>query len=142
MYSESELTNMIFRILRTTSIYNDIYANMVTQPFQLDYYGDLTPCVRIRENEYEIVIYERGVQMLSKKTKNVDDVIYWIVEEAIHTIAHVKLLHKYKADNVNTHLSYSKEIMNELRTMVDHAFQEMGGIYQEWHKAGRRKQLE
>ncbi|MCY9543901.1 hypothetical protein M5X00_11995 [Paenibacillus alvei] len=43
---------------------------------------------------------------------------------------------------MNTHLSYSKEIMNELITMVDHAFQEMGGIYQEWHKAGRREQLE
>lgn len=142
MHTELEITNMIFRTLRLTSIYDDSYEKMVTQPFQPDYYGDLSPCVRIGEHAYELVMYERGVQMLSKTTKHVDDVIYWILEDTLNTIAHVKLLRKYKADNVNTRLTYTKDIVNELTTMVNQAFHDIGGIYEEWHKAGRRSQLE
>lgn len=142
MHSESEVTSMIFDLLQLTSIYDNAYSNMVTQPFQHDYYGDLTPCVRIRDTAYEIVMYERGVQMLCKTTKDVEDVIYWVLEDTIHTICYVKLLNKYKVDNVKTHLSYTKEIKNEHTTMIDQAFQDIGGVYLEWHKAGRRAQLE
>jgi len=142
MHSESEVTSMIFGLLQSTSIYDDSYSNMVTQPFQPDYYGDLTSCVRIRDTAYEIVMYERGVQMLCKTTKDVEDVIYWVLEDTIHTISYVKLLNKYKVDNVKTHLSYSKEIRSEHTTMIDQAFQDIGGVYLEWHKAGRRAQLE
>lgn len=69
MHSESEVTSMIFGLLQSTSIYDDSYSNMVTQPFQPDYYGDLTPCVRIRDTAYEIVMYERGVQMLRQNNE-------------------------------------------------------------------------
>ncbi|BFH14322.1 immunity 63 family protein [Paenibacillus melissococcoides] len=74
MHTEREITASIIRLLRLTSIYDDSYEKMVTQPFQQDDLGDLSPCVRIREHAYELVMYERGVQMLSKTTKNVDDV--------------------------------------------------------------------
>ncbi|CAH8711503.1 immunity 63 family protein [Paenibacillus thiaminolyticus] len=142
MHKEQEITARIIRLLQHTSIYDDSYENMVTQPFQQDYIGDLSPCVRIRDHAYELVMYERGVQMLRKSTKNVDDVIYWILEDTVSTIAHVKLLHKYKADNVNTRLRYTKEIIQELTSTVNQAFHDIGGIYEEWHKAGRRRELE
>ncbi|KAE8558691.1 immunity 63 family protein, partial [Paenibacillus polymyxa] len=103
---------------------------------------DLSPHVKVGKQGYTLQMYERGVQMLNKLTKDVEDVMYWIIEDTIHIIAHLNLLRKYKVDNRNTHLKYTKEIMKELTTEINKAFYEIGGIYQEWHEANRRATLE
>lgn len=142
MLTKQEMIDRILHLLHKTSIYDPEYKRMVTQPFEEDYIGDLNPVVRVEERNYEVAMYERGVQMLSKRTKDADEVIFWILEDTIHTIAHIKLLLKYKVDNVNTHLKYTKDEIQEMTDMINESFVQIGGKYEEWHKAGKRKELE
>ncbi|KAF6569835.1 Imm63 family immunity protein [Paenibacillus sp. SEL3] len=142
IYSEQELIDMTIKLLEQTSIYEEQYEQYVRRPFCTDFYDDLSPYVQVSKRGYTLQMYERGIQMLNKLTKEEEDVIYWIIEDTIHIIAHLNLLRKYKVDNINTHLKYTKEIMKELTTSMNKAFYEIGGIYQEWHEANRRATLE
>ncbi|MGO4953485.1 hypothetical protein C5G87_06400 [Paenibacillus peoriae] len=142
IYSEQELIDMTIKLLEQTSIYEEQYEQYVRRPFRTDFYDDLSPYVQVGKRGYTLQMYERGIQMLNKLTKEEEDVIYWIIEDTIHIIAHLNLLRKYKVDNINTHLKYTKEITKELTTAMNKAFYEIGGIYQEWHEANRRGALE
>lgn len=142
MLTKQEMIDRVLHLLHKTSIYDHGYERMVTQPFEEDYIGDLNPVVRVGERNYEVAMYERGVQMLSKRTKDADEVIFWILEDTVHTMAHLKLLQKYKVDNVTTHLKYTKDKVREMTDMINESFLQIGGKYEEWHKAGKRKELE
>ncbi|MGG3505048.1 immunity 63 family protein [Paenibacillus lautus] len=142
MLTKQEMIDRILHLLHKTSMYDSEYERVATLPFEEGYIGDLSPVVRVGEQDYELAMYERGVQMLSKRTKDTDEVIFWILEDTIHTIAHIKLLQKYKVDNVNTHLKYTKDEIQEMTDMIHESFLQIGGQYEEWHKAGKRKELE
>ncbi|MGQ4681129.1 Imm63 family immunity protein [Paenibacillus polymyxa] len=142
IYNEQEIIEMTVKLLEQTSMYEEQYEQYVSRPFRTGFYDDLSPHVKVGKQGYTLQMYERGVQMLNKLTKDVEDVMYWIIEDMIHIIAHLNLLRKYKVDNRNTHLKYTKEIMKELTTEINKAFYEIGGIYQEWHEANRRATLE
>ncbi|KKD52479.1 immunity 63 family protein [Paenibacillus sp. P2(2022)] len=142
IYNEQEIIEMTVKLLEQTSMYEEQYEQYVSRPFRTGFYDDLSPHVKVGKQGYTLQMYERGVQMLNKLTKDVEDVMYWIIEDTIHIIAHLNLLRKYKVDNRNTHLKYTKEIMKELTTEINKAFYEIGGIYQEWHEANRRATLE
>ncbi|KAF6561226.1 immunity 63 family protein [Paenibacillus sp. EKM202P] len=142
IYREQEIIDMTIKLLEQTSMYEEQYEQYVRRPFRTDFYDDLSPYVKVGKQGYTLQMYERGVQMLNKLTQDVEDVMYWIIEDTIHIIAHLNLLRKYKVDNQNTHLKYTKEIMKELTTAMNNAFYEIGGIYQVWHEANRRAMLE
>ncbi|MEB4784113.1 immunity 63 family protein [Paenibacillus jamilae] len=138
IYNEQEIIEMTVKLLEQTSMYEEQYEQYVSRPFRTGFYDDLSPHVKVGKQGYTLQMYERGVQILNKLTKDVEDVMYWIIEDTIHIIAHLNLLRKYKVDNRNTHLKYTKEIMKELTTAIN----KIGGIYQEWHEANRRATLE
>ncbi|WP_456289942.1 immunity 63 family protein [Paenibacillus sp. AK002] len=142
MLTKLELIDRILHLLHKTSIYDPEYERVATLPFEEGYIGDLSPVVRVGEQDCELAMYERGVQMLSKRTKDPDEVVFWILEDTIHTIAHLKLLEKYKVDNVTTHLKYTKDEIQEMKDMINESFLQFGGQYEQWHKAGKRNELE
>lgn len=142
MLTKLEIIDQILHLIQKTSIYDPEYERVATLPFEEGYIGDLSPVVRVGEQDCELAMYERGVKMLSKRTKDTVEVVFWILEDTIHTIAHLKLLQKYKVDNVTTHLKYTKDEIQEMKDMINESFLQIGGQYEEWHKAGKRKELE
>lgn len=141
IYTESELIQQILDLLRQTNIYQENYAEMVASAFSKTWYGDLEPHIEIEADRYRIQLYERGILSVDRATRQAEDVIYYVLEEIIFATVHIGMLHKYKVDNKERHLQYTPEIMAEISGTVNDAFHQIGGIYEEWHLAGRRSQL-
>ena len=49
--------------------------------------GDGTPYISFDNDEYNYVYSERGVELLRRKTQSLDELLYWIMYDFIHTIA-------------------------------------------------------
>ncbi|WP_411342730.1 Imm63 family immunity protein [Paenibacillus sp. WLX1005] len=137
-----QLIQTIDELLQRTDTYRERQRQMAAAAFDPSWYGDLQPHIQVQHDGYLLELYERGVNMMSKKTTEADDVIYWILEDVIFSHSYVLLMETYNVDNITTHLRLTPEITAELDGMVNAAFDSIGGVYQQWHQQGRRSELE
>ncbi len=114
------------------------YVNRLGETFK----WEGVPYVEIDDDYYIVTIYERGVPSLTRKLKQTEEVLYWLLEDMIFTAAHVNLLKKYGVDNVHTHLDYTSEVWQEIENNVRAAFENIGEPYLSWHLGGKRHELE
>ncbi|CAI6055970.1 hypothetical protein PAECIP112173_01587 [Paenibacillus sp. JJ-100] len=136
-----ELTERLLQLLSKT-VYSkeqmESYVNRLGESFK----WEGVPYVELGETCYIVTIYERGVPSLTKKLEQVEEVLYWLLEDMIFTTAHVTLLNKYGVDNLTTHLKYTNEVWRELEENVQAAFEMIGEPYLTWHQEGKRRELE
>lgn len=89
---KDELIKRIDTCLQMTSLPRDIYEPYIARPFQTTgFFDDLSPYIQIDPSGYILIQYERGIQMLHKRTKAADEVIYWIFRR--HNLSYS--LHRY-----------------------------------------------
>ncbi|ANF97282.1 Imm63 family immunity protein [Paenibacillus bovis] len=141
MYTESQLIEQIIALLQQTDIYQDDHHRMVASAFSHTWRGDLEPHIKVEPETYRIQLYERGILSVDRPTTHAEDVIYYVLEEIIFATVHIGLLRKYEVNNRDRHLQYTDAVMAEINQGVNQAFHQIGGIYEEWHLAGRRSQL-
>lgn len=72
---------------------------------------------------YIVIIYECGMFMLKKKLKQIEMVIYWLLEDIIFIMVYVEMLKKYDVDNINIYLKYMSELIQEMDYNVMNVFQ-------------------
>lgn len=141
LLSMQDLVQQLLELLSRTSYpmeQMESYVNRLGESFK----WEGAPYVEIGDGHYVVTIYERCVPSLSKKLKNVEEVLYWLLEDMIFTAAHVSLLKKYGVDNVKTHLDYTSEVWQEIEDNVRTAFQRIGEPYLTWHLEDKRRELE
>lgn len=135
------LVEQLHELLSLTSYpkeQTESYVNRLLEAFK----WEGVPYVEIKGEHYIVTIYERGVPSLTKKLKQKEEVLYWLLEDILFTAAHVNLLKKYGVDNVNTHLDYTNEVWREIEHNVRAAFDNIGDPYLSWHLNGKRRELE
>lgn len=139
--TKQELAVKLLELLSQTDFnqeQSNTYVNRLLEPFK----WEGVPYVETENGTYIVTIYERGMPMLKKKLKQTEMVIYWLLEDIIFTTVHVEMLKKYDADNINTHLKYTSEVIQEMDRNVTNAFQQLGEPYLNWHQTGKRHELE
>ena len=141
IYTESQLIQQIIDLLQLTDIYQENHPEMVASAFSHTWRGDLEPHIEVEPERYRIQLYERGILSVDRPTLEAADVIYFVLEDIIYATVHIGLLRKYKVNNRDQHLQYTADVLAEISEGVDHAFHQIGGIYEQWHRAGRRHEL-
>ncbi|WJH28837.1 immunity 63 family protein [Paenibacillus sp. CC-CFT742] len=139
--TKQELAVKLLELLSQTDFdheQSNTYVNRLFEPFK----WEGVPYVEMENGTYIVTIYERGMPMLKKKLKQTEMVIYWLLEDIIFTTVHVEMLKKYDVDNINTHLKYTSEVIQEMDHNVTNAFQQLGEPYLHWHQTGKRHELE
>lgn len=139
--TKQELVVNLLELLSRTDFdreQSNTYVNRLLDPFK----WEGVPYVETENGTYIVTIYERGMPMLKKKLKQTEMVIYWLLEDIIFTTVHVQMLKKYDVDNINTHLKYTSEVMQEMDRNITNAFQQLGEPYLHWHQTGKRQELE
>ncbi|MEK4436780.1 Imm63 family immunity protein [Paenibacillus sp. FSL K6-2862] len=139
--TKQELVVKLLELLSQTDFdqeQSNTYVNRLLDPFK----WEGVPYVEMENGTYIVTIYERGMPMLEKKLKQTEMVIYWLLEDIIFTTVHVEMLKKYDVDNINTHLKYTSEVIQEMDRNVTNAFQQLGEPYVHWHQTGKRHELE
>ncbi|WP_416295418.1 Imm63 family immunity protein [Paenibacillus illinoisensis] len=139
--TKQELAVKLLELLYQTDFdqeQSNTYVNRLFEPFK----WEGVPYVEMENGTYIVTIYERGMPMLKKKLKQTEMVIYWLLEDIIFTTVHVEMLKKYDVDNINTHLKYTSEVIQEMDRNVTNAFQQLGEPYLHWHQTGKRHELE
>lgn len=139
--TKQELAVKLLELLYQTDFdqeQSNTYVNRLFEPFK----WEGVPYVEMENGTYIVTIYERGMPMLNKKLKQTEMVIYWLLEDIIFTTVHVEMLKKYDVDNINTHLKYTSEVIQEMDRNVTNAFQQLGEPYLHWHQTGKRHELE
>ncbi|MNI99571.1 hypothetical protein D3C73_1586850 [compost metagenome] len=56
----------------------------------------------------------------------------------IYESAYLYLMDKYKADSPTSRLLFTPEIKKEVKETIDEAFTRIGGVFDEWHRAGKQ----
>ncbi|MGG1697732.1 Imm63 family immunity protein [Bacillus zhangzhouensis] len=140
---KDELMKRIGTCLQKTSLPRDIYEPYIARPFQTTgFFDDLSPYIEIVQNGYILIQYERGVQVLHKRTTEADEVIYWILEDTIFLTVYLDMMKKYQVDNIHTHLPNDPSIHKQIVDRVNESFRAIGGLYEKWHHEGKRATIE
>ncbi|MGG4171302.1 immunity 63 family protein [Bacillus safensis] len=140
---KDELIKRIDTCLQMTSLPRDIYELYIARPFQTTgFFDDLSPYVQIDPSGYILIQYERGIQMLHKRTKAADEVIYWILEDTIFLTVYIDMMRQYQVDNIQTHLPNDPSIHQQIVERVNESFCAIGGLYEQWHHEGKRASIE
>ncbi|KEP26622.1 Imm63 family immunity protein [Bacillus zhangzhouensis] len=140
---KDELMKRIGTFLQKTSLPRDIYEPYIARPFQTTgFFDDLSPYIEIVQNGYILIQYERGVQVLHKRTTEADEVIYWILEDTIFLTVYLDMMKKYQVDNIHTHLPSDPSIHKQIVDRVNESFRAIGGLYEKWHHEGKRATIE
>ncbi|WP_249704975.1 Imm63 family immunity protein [Bacillus zhangzhouensis] len=140
---KDELMKRIDTCLQKTSLPRDIYEPYIARPFQTTgFFDDLSPYIQIDRNDYILIQYERGVQVLHKRTTEADEVIYWVLEDTIFLTVYIDMLKQYQVDNIHTHLPHDPSIHKQIVERVNEAFRAVGGLYEKWHHEGKRASIE
>ncbi|MDR0126626.1 MULTISPECIES: Imm63 family immunity protein [Bacillus] len=140
---KDELMKRIGTCLQKTSLPRDIYEPYIARPFQTTgFFDDLSPYIEIVQNGYILIQYERGVQVLHKRTTEADEVIYWILEDTIFLTVYLDMMKKYQVDNIHTHLPNDPSIHKQIVDRVNESFHAIGGLYEKWHHEGKRATIE
>ncbi|WP_338539913.1 Imm63 family immunity protein [Paenibacillus tundrae] len=141
LLNKQEIADALAELLKHTSLPPDQLAGNINRLFEA-FKWEGVPYVEVGKTAYIVTIYERGMPMLKKRLKQTDEVLYWLLEDIIFTIAHVELMKRHGVDNVHTHLKYTEAVYAELNSDVKEAFQQIGGVYLHWHESGKRRELE
>lgn len=137
IYHANQIIEKITTLLQKTTIYDQQHhMKWVRAPFFDQEPFELSPYVQITDKGYVLQMYERNVQMLNKLTTDVDDVVYWILEDTIHLILHTDRLQRQQDS------SYTARDEISIEEQANQAFSEIGGIYEQWHHQHRRSTLE
>lgn len=137
IYQAHQIIEKITTLLQKTTIYNQQHhMKWVRAPFFDQERFELSPYVQITDEGYVLQMYERNVQMLNKLKTDVDDVVYWILEDTIQLILHTDRLQRQQDSSYTT----TDEI--SIAEQANQAFSEIGGIYEQWHHQHRRSTLE
>ncbi|MED0850801.1 Imm63 family immunity protein [Bacillus altitudinis] len=89
-----------------------------------------------------IFLYERGIKVLHKRTKEADEVVYWILEDTIFLSVYLDMMRQYQVDNIHTHLPNDPSIHKQIVERVHESFRAIGGLYEKWHHEGKRASIE
>lgn len=137
IYHANQIIEKITILLQKTTIYDQQHhMKWVRAPFFDQEPFELSPYVQITDEGYVLQMYERNVQMLNKLTTDVDDVVYWILEDTIQLILHTDRLQRQQDS------SYTARDEISIEEQANQAFSEIGGIYEQWHHQHRRSTLE
>lgn len=137
IYHANQIIEKITTLLQKTTIYDQQHhMKWVRAPFFDQEPFELSPYVQITDEGYVLQMYERNVQMLNKLTTDVDDVVYWILEDTIQLILHTDRLQRQQDS------SYTARDEISIEEQANQAFSEIGGIYEQWHDQHRRSTLE
>lgn len=137
IYHANQIIEKITTLLQKTTIYDQQHhMKWVRAPFFDQEPFELSPYVQITDEGYVLQMYERNVQMLNKLTTDVDDVVYWILEDTIQLILHTDRLQRQQDS------SYTARDEISIEEQANQAFSEIGGIYEQWHHQHRRSTLE
>lgn len=137
IYPANQIIEKITTLLQKTTIYDQQHhMKWVRAPFFDQEPFELSPYVQITDEGYVLQMYERNVQMLNKLTTDVDDVVYWILEDTIQLILHTDRLQRQQDS------SYTARDEISIEEQANQAFSEIGGIYEQWHYQHRRSTLE
>ncbi|CAJ1316931.1 Imm63 family immunity protein [Paenibacillus nuruki] len=137
IYPANQIIEKITTLLQKTTIYDQQHhMKWVRAPFFDQEPFELSPYVQITDEGYVLQMYERNVQMLNKLTTDVDDVVYWILEDTIQLILHTDRLQRQQDS------SYTARDEISIEEQANQAFSEIGGIYEQWHHQHRRSTLE
>lgn len=140
---KDELIKHIYTCLKKTTLPEDIYEPYIARPFQTSgFFDDLSPYIQIDQYGYILIQYERGIEMLHKRTTDADEVIYWILEDTIFITVHIDMMKQYQVDNINTHLPNDPSIHKQIVERVNASFHAIGGLYEKWHHEGKRASIE
>ncbi|AOZ89781.1 hypothetical protein BK049_14430 [Bacillus xiamenensis] len=140
---KDELIKHIKTCLKKTALPQDIYEPYIARPFQTTgFFDDLSPYIEIESHGYILIQYERGVKVLNKRTKEADEVIYWILEDTIFLTVYLDMMRQYQVDNIQTHLPNDPSIHQQIVERVNEAFRAIGGLYEKWHHEGKRASIE
>jgi len=139
IYTAEQIIARITSLLQKTTIYDQQqHSKWVYAPFFNQEPFELSPYVQITDEGYVLQMYERNVQMLNKLTTDVDDVVYWILEDTIQLILHTQRLHHQQDSSNSDTIQDSRSIQQQ----ANQAFSEIGDIYEQWHQQNRRSTLE
>lgn len=137
IYHANQIIEKITTLLQKTTIYDQQHhMKWVRAPFFDQEPFELSPYVQITDEGYVLQMYERNVQMLNKLTTDVDDVVYWILEDTIQLILHTDRLQRQQDS------SYTARDEISIEEQANQAFSEIGSIYEQWHHQHRRSTLE
>ncbi|MGE6628950.1 Imm63 family immunity protein [Bacillus sp. NPDC077027] len=138
-----QLIERILECLKKTPLDEDVYRRYMKRPFQkAGLLEDLSPYVKIDARGYILLQYERGIEVLRKRTNDAEEVIYWILEDTIFITVYLGMMKCYGVDQVHTHFPNDPRIHKEIVEAVNDAFRAIGGQYEKWHKEGRRTMIE
>lgn len=141
LYNTQQLIDQIMTHLHGTTLPQDNLYKMVEALFDEKHYPDLVPHIIVEPTCYRLQLHERGILIQERRTIQAEDAIYLVLEQVIHDSAYVMLLKKYSKDNITAHLKHTPDIINELMSIIHQAFEQIGGIFDEWHLSGRFKEL-
>ncbi|MCY7453785.1 Imm63 family immunity protein [Bacillus altitudinis] len=140
---KDELIKRIDSCLKKTSLPQDIYEPYIARPFQTTgFFDDLSPYIEIDPAGYILIQYERGIKVLHKRTKEADEVVYWILEDTIFLTVYLDMMRQYQVDNIHTHLPNDPSIHKQIVERVHESFRAISGLYEKWHHEGKRASIE
>lgn len=93
----------------------------------------------INNSQYSLFAYERGALVYEYRTKNVDEIIFSVVNNIIGIMVQDET-DRLCADE-NGALYYTDEVRNYSKALEDLYFSMIGGIYNEMHKQGKSAML-
>jgi|GEM_PF-2591007 len=121
--------------LRKTNIYEDKYYYLIGRMFDFVYSNDMQLKIELSETEARLFTRERGQCVYEYFTKNIDDVIYFILYDLICIIAFNMTMAKYSDGEKS--MIYTDDVRNYRKNLEETAFSSVGGIYEKWFKNGR-----
>lgn len=138
IYTAQQIIEKITSLLQKTTIYDQQqHFKWIHAPFFDQERFELSPYIQITDEGYVLQMYERNVQILNKLTTDVDDVVYWILENTIQLILHTDRLYRQQQNS-----SYSNTDAPSIQAQANQAFSDIGGIYEQWHHQHRISTLE
>ncbi|MFD1988479.1 Imm63 family immunity protein [Paenibacillus nicotianae] len=138
IYTAQQIIEKITSLLQKTTIYDQQqHFQWVHAPFFDQERFELSPYIQMTNEGYVLKMYERNGQILHKLTADVDDVVYWILENTIQLILHTDRLQRQQQDS-----SYLNTDEPFIQAQANQAFSDIGGIYEQWHYQHRISTLE
>nr|WP_257215559.1 immunity 63 family protein [Bacillus pumilus] len=86
----------------------------------------MSPYIQIDQHGYSLIQYERGIEVLHKRTRDADQVIYWILEDTMFLSVDLDRMKQYQVGNIHTHLPKDPSIHKKIVERVNESFRVIG----------------